>query len=609
MKLLNILSIHCLLSHLRILTFFCVSVVCVFADIRIETRMSPPEWALLERELLRANVEACEAFYEKYFDERGWLLCVERWGGDDGPDDAIESCNNWPHLHAIGGSDRIYELYRKAWEGHLRQYTNAKTTEVPFARDGMYYKEFVVMFDWQHNAEGLQVFNLMGLSDPYDPDFQKRVRRYAGFYMNEDPGAPNYDPEHKIIRSMFNGSRGPLMRKATALDWTGDPIDVKNRFKLGHGEDSYEMMLEHFKDYTETTGDHPLNLLTTTLALNAFILSGDSKYRDWMLEYVEAWRQRMERNNWIIPSNIGLDGTIGGEAGGRWYGGTYGWNFTPTNPVDGKIVTRNRVHRSFLAFMNAYLLTADDRFLDAWRRQADEINAQGKMIDGEFRTPRMYGDDGWFYFSKGRFEENMLELYYLSMKAEDRERVGNDGWLEYLEGENPDYPLKQLRGDIERIRGRMAGMRADTTTPDSRLADDPMDYNPASVDSLIRLMEGGLPIRNLAAPLFCRLRYFDSERRGPGIPEDVAALVEEMTDDSVTVTLVNINQSQARMVVIQAGAYAEHRFTEVEVNGSRIHIDDDVVKVRLAPGSGARLVLGMERFVNQPTFDFPWDRD
>ena len=82
-----------------------------------------------------------------------------------------------------------------------------------------------------------------------------------------------------------------------------------------------------------------------------------------------------------------------------------------------------------------------------------------------------------------------------------------------------------------------------------------------------------------------------------------------MTDDSVTVTLVNANQLQARTVVIQAGAYAEHRFTEVEANGSRIRVDDDVVKVRLAPGSGARLVLGMERFVNQPTFAFPWDRD
>ena len=57
--------------------------------------------------------------------------------------------------------------------------------------------------------------------------------------MNEDPGAPNYDPEHKIIRSLFNGSRGPLLRKATALDWAGDPIEVENRFRPRHGERTY----------------------------------------------------------------------------------------------------------------------------------------------------------------------------------------------------------------------------------------------------------------------------------------------------------------------------------------------------------------------------------
>ena len=45
-------------------------------------------------------------------------------------------------------------MYKKAWEGHLKQYTEAKTVDVPFARDGMYYREFPVMFDWLHNAEG-----------------------------------------------------------------------------------------------------------------------------------------------------------------------------------------------------------------------------------------------------------------------------------------------------------------------------------------------------------------------------------------------------------------------------------------------------------------------
>lgn len=179
----------------------------------------------------------------------------------------------------MGGPDRVLELYRRAWEGHLRQYTLAKTTVVPFARDGMYYKEFPVMMDWLHNGEGLTVFNLQGLSDPEDHRFQQRVKRFAGFYLNEDPGAPNYDFQHRIIRSLFNGSRGPLLRKAEAVDWAGDPIEVRGRFRPGHGEDSYEAMLLHFRDYNDIVGDHPQNLLATTLALNAFMMTQDEKYR------------------------------------------------------------------------------------------------------------------------------------------------------------------------------------------------------------------------------------------------------------------------------------------------------------------------------------------
>ena len=68
----------------------------------IQTPMSPPPWALLERELLRANTAACQEFFAKYFDERGYLRCVTRWGGDDGPDDAIENVADWPVLHALG---------------------------------------------------------------------------------------------------------------------------------------------------------------------------------------------------------------------------------------------------------------------------------------------------------------------------------------------------------------------------------------------------------------------------------------------------------------------------------------------------------------------------
>src|SRR6185295_1166274 len=62
----------------------------------IDIPMSPPSWALLEREVIVTQTAACQEFFSRYFDERGYLLCVERWGGDDGPDDAIENVADWP---------------------------------------------------------------------------------------------------------------------------------------------------------------------------------------------------------------------------------------------------------------------------------------------------------------------------------------------------------------------------------------------------------------------------------------------------------------------------------------------------------------------------------
>ena len=579
----------------------------------VTTPMDAPEWALLERQVIQAHTAACEAFFDRYFDEKGFLLCVTRWGGDDGRDDAIENVNDWPHVHALGGSDRLREMYRKAYEGHVRQYTLAKTTDVPFARDGMYYKEFPVMMDWQHNAEGLTVFNLMGLSDPYDAKYRERVKRFAGFYMNEDPGAPNYDAERRLIKSMFNGSRGPLMRKATPLDWAGDPIDT-SRFagsSLQHGENGYQQMLAHFAEYTDIVGDSPLNLNATDLAMNAYMFDHEAKYKKWLLDYVDAWVERAGKNNGILPSNIGLDGTIGGATGGKWYGGVYGWGFSPMVPMTGKRADRNRVPRSFVGFMNAYLISGgDDRYLDVWRKQADRINEQRKLINGVASTPRMFGDQGWYSYEPGDYNLNFLEIYSLSMKPEDRARAQETPWYSFLEGRNLGYPVKALHSSLAHIRKCGESIRADRTTPETRLADTVMDFNPASVTALTQLMEGGLYIQHPAwarsspaqggALLYCRLRYFDPERKRAGIPEDVAALIDTMTDDTVTVTLVNVNSSDPRLVTVQAGACGEHRVLSVSQGDRMQLVNGRSFSVRLAPGAGAKLTIKMKRFANQP---------
>ncbi len=578
------------------------------SHLQISSVITPPEWAMLERVLLDAQNDAVAQFHAKYFDDRGYLQCVPRWGGNDGPDDAAENMLNWTILYALGADRSILDRYRACWEGHLQQYTEARTVEVEMAREGMYYKEFPVMFDWYHHGEWLSAFILEGLADPADRLYHERSRRFAGLYMDEDPQAENYDPKHKIIRSLFNGSRGPLLRKATALDWAGDPIEVKGRFRPGHGEADFAQMLDHFKDYNDVVGDHPLNLGATTLGFNAYALTGDSKYRDWMLEYIDAWVDRTAANDGLIPSNIGLDGTIGGECDGKWYGGCYGWGFSVINPANGEWSHRPAcLSRTHYSFANAFLMTGKAEYLDLWRNTIDLINGNAKEIDGRMQYPRGYGDDGWYEHKLDPFSTGAFETYYWSQDASDRARAGTNSWQDYLDGNAPDYPVDALHTDLGKLRNKMNMLEADLSTPDSRMSDDMNRINPATTDALIRLMLGGLPTGRDGYPLHCRVRYFDPARQRAGIPEDVSALVTGMDADSVSLELVNLNQVSGRTVIVQGGAYAEHQINEVASGAQTSAVGEAHFTVRLAPTSGAAITIKMDRYANPPTLALPWE--
>ena len=189
--------------------------------------------------------------------------------------------------------------------------------------------------------------------------------------------------------------------------------------------------------------------------------------------------------------------------------------------------------------------------------------------------------------------------------------------MAFLEGKNPDYPTTALRADLQHVADRIVAAKADPTTPETRLADWPIDINPASVKSLVQLMTGGLHIARPpwsstspaqgGVPLHCRLRYFDPERRRAGVPENVAALVHTLGDRAAEVTLVNLGKV-ARNVVVQGGAYGEHRIESVEVAGKAVVVGGAAFTIRLEPGCGTRMTLAMRRYANRPTLAFPWDR-
>ena len=584
----------------------CIVSAAAPATIVVDTPMQAPAWARLERQILAASVPACREFFQKYYDDRGYLQAFLRWGANDGPDDAFENFNRWPELHALGADDEILRIYLKAWEGMTRQYSEARTRDVPAGRDGMYVKDFSAQSDWMHHGEGLQLFNRMALSAPDHPVYRERAPRFAGLYMGEDPDAPNYDPKRKLIRSMINGSKGPLLRKATALDWVGDPFDATGFVAL-HGENSYAQFLEHYQEYTDVIGDHFLNLVATTLPTNAYLLTGEAKYRRWLVEYMDAWLARMRENDGIIPSFVDLDGRIGGPEG-RWWGNAYGWGFSPVNPVTGRREDRNRIPRALVGFSNALLVTGDRKYVDAWRGMIASVNRHARQANGRVEYPTMRGADGWYGWQRDPWSVGALEVWYWSMSDADRARVGANPWLEFLDGRNPGYADTALERELAGIPRKLEVIRADRTPPDKRLADNMLDSNPAATDALVRLMFGALVPGREGGLLNARVRYFDPVRRRAGVPEDVGALVSGLGDRRTVVTLVNTSASEARTVIVQAGGYAEHQFESVEWNGRTERLDARDFTVRLAPGAGARLTLAMRRYVNTPTVKFPWSR-
>lgn len=152
-------------------------------------------------------------------------------------------------------------------------------------------------------------------------------------------------------------------------------------------------------------------------------------------------------------------------------------------------------------------------------------------------------------------------------------------------------------------------------------------HNPIITEALVQLTLGApQPIYN-GGLLHCSLRYFDPERRRPGLPADVAALVEQVEATHVHVRLINLNPTAMRTVLVQAGGFGEHRFESVaydvcvsEYPGSHhsyaplpiqtiresTAVGEKAIQVLLPPATSITLDLGLSRYVNEASYALPW---
>ena len=134
--------------------------------------------------------------------------------------------HNWGLFYALGGDDRILDYALGFWNSTTRYYEATESEASSVNRHPFYMPQLHNEFwnlnipynsDWFHIGEGSQSFYDFGLADPNLEENMRRSVRFAGLYIGEDPQAPNYDPNYRIIRSPYHGSEGPLRRAVSKI--------------------------------------------------------------------------------------------------------------------------------------------------------------------------------------------------------------------------------------------------------------------------------------------------------------------------------------------------------------------------------------------------------
>ena len=629
----------------------------------VNKTMAAPAWVYSEQMLLRANADLVQAYAAARFDEKWHNKAPEEWGVANGPDDIPEGLRSWPLAYALGGPESIITTWSKFYEGHIQQYTNAKIPEIDMAKNGIYQKDMYTQFDWEHSSEGFAGFYYYGLSRPTEAAHVARAQRLAGLYMNEDPAVKNYDAKNKIIPSLFNGSLGPKMTPATPQEWEGlqptgrfdkasnikgdHPLNMGavmlafNAYVLTRQEKYKKWALEYVDAWSARTakngGNIPSNIgVDGTIGGEwggkwyggvfgwnspdtgnrnyvfrgppeafdaALLMTGDQKYTAVMRRQIDNLfaAKKMENGKEVLPRRFGDEGWFDYYELGAGPSGTLG----------------NLVN----VMVGIYMASLDPADLA--------------------RVPVLPGD----------------------RNAQMDTPAGTE-WLAYLKSGDKDYPQRALQAGLDAVRrasqpapaggrGGRGGGRAGAppagppAAPNTAAASTAASTPPAAtaaaaapgqgavgggrrgggpgapgggrggnngaapVAALINLTMGGPDPGGSThgpLPLNVQVRHFDPERKRAGLPEDVGALVERFSADSVTLTLINSHPFREKNVTVQMGAYGEHSATSVTVGDAVTPVNASSFTVKLAPGSGDTLTIAVRRYANQPTLAFPWDR-
>jgi hypothetical protein len=624
--------------------------------------LEPPGWAIAQRELFDLLDHAWRRFEHDYTRPDGALDYHGALTTRDGVDDFYEVFFNWPQLYLLGGAHDLLAASERHWEGVTRQLTDL----------GMLNDEYERGYDWFHQGESLLLLYFLCMAAP--GRWRERAVRFAELYV--DPAHGNYDPDHRIVtrphngsdpnrQGLFDGPNYPWLPKEA--DMYGFPLDWLLPPDAPEPDRADDPRLSTEMTRRIGVGDTAVNLAVAGLVHNALILTGEQRYRDWITQYVGAWRERAAANDGIVPDNVAPDGTVGGLLEGRWYGGHYGWSWPHGWYSVG--------HAAIVAALAAAAATGDDSHLDLVRPALDEMIARGRVmaytdasaslhskwtvqLAEDVHTPTLhvpyrYKDDGWFDYNP-LLMGVPTALWHHTASDADRQRIERlraasgydwrtvrsfrskeagheEPWFAFLAGDDPGYPERILAAAQAQVRHRLARMEhyrgLDVPEADIHLW---QQSNPVVTEALVQLTWGGPQVIYNGGLQQARVRYYDADARRPGLPSSVAALVSSIDPQATVVELVNLDPSDGHTLVVQAGAFAEHTIRSVrytlcedpswigdlydyghrqptEETSEPVEFDGPWLAVELPRSTRIRLTLRLDLRTRPQTYRTPFD--
>lgn len=670
-----------------------------------------PDWALLEQQVF-AVLSKAPGMLADYLTEEGeiiWPECAPDFQtfAYSNVDNAFEGFHSFPLLYMLGGDDRLLKYAQKEYDALIRQFSSLKKKDLGIPeeeaarlkRDTMLVDECFPDLDWMHTGEALTFLYGLLLANPAHQKNRERLLKYARYHFGENPAGfeRNYDSEHKVFKTGYFGSNGPAWKKyghpiahSHWMDFYGlafyDVPGVRTYLDL----DDPEKAARYGAVYGERLirCDTVTNLLSTSLAACAYAATGDSRYRDFITDYVGAWRKRAEACP-FMPDNAGPTGQVGETLGGRFYGSHYGW----THPhgyyfIMDALITGGENERLVTGRKDAVRWARDlyDHLIDSYgiprdgggmlfphkHADPDSFIEYIASPDAPFTEPaetapnmrRFIQKDGWYEFGPAE-ASHWGHIYAASKSEEDYRRLKevlppeklsvsvknifgknkagqHAAYARYLNGEYPEYPETVLRHTLNLfyrqnaiLEGEKAGVSAgygyepdgdgewqllecitrelndrhglnfDRTVVHSYYQTFLLSRCPLSVEGLLNLTMGAMAPLHNGGLISAEARWFDMDRRRPGLASGCSALIEAIDQEGFTVRLANTD-TLPHTLCLQGGAFGEHELLFIEGEGERLEPHGKWALLTLSPGTMVTLRVGLNRWACAPTLDEPY---